>query len=384
MATNLMAELTDVFQGDVLSRIASTIGESPARTQAAVGSVLPAMIGGLANKVSTAERAGRLLDLIRRHGLDSDAFTDPVRALTAPDGPNTMINAGGPLIDSIFGARSTTMSDRVASLAGVSPSASSSIVKLVLPLLLGLIAKRVKAAGWNAASLMNLLGEQRSFLEETPAGLADILDTDETTTVPEVAYAGEEARGRAPVAVAHERAHKRSAWRWALPMLLLIPLLGYFLSRLDEPRREASVRPPAAWSAPMPVSPVPDPTKPVGTTGMVSNLPAGPGPFRITFSTESGPTAESAAQLRDVANILKAHPRARIEIFGYTDNVGDGAHNLKLSQERATQTLDHVAGLGIDRSRMTAVGRGESNPVGDNATEEGRQQNRRIEIRVIP
>jgi outer membrane protein OmpA-like peptidoglycan-associated protein len=375
-----MTELMDVFQGDALNRIASTIGENPARTHAALGSVVPSLLGGLANKASTAERAGGLLDLIRRHGLDSDAFADPVRALTAPDGFNTLTNVGGPLIASLFGMRSAAMSDRVASFAGVSPSVSSSLMKLVLPLLLGMIARHVKAAGWNAASVMQLLGEQRSYLEETPAAL---LDAGETTPVREVAYGVDEKR-HAPVAVAHERSHRGSAWRWALPMLLLIPLIGWFLSRSDEPRREASVQTPSTRVVPMPLpKSTPDPSRPVGTTGVTSSLPTGLGPYRITFGTASDdPMSESSAQLRDVADALKAHPQAKVEITGYTDSVGDDASNLRLSQQRATETLEQMAGLGIDRSRMTAEGHGESNPVGDNSTAEGRHQNRRVEIRV--
>jgi outer membrane protein OmpA-like peptidoglycan-associated protein len=104
---------------------------------------------------------------------------------------------------------------------------------------------------------------------------------------------------------------------------------------------------------------------------------------RLEFETASAqlrPTSQE--QLRNVAEILKAYPQVNVKIGGYTDNVGDDASNLKLSGERATNTMNEIANLGIDKSRLEAEGYGEQFPVADNATEEGRQRNRRIDIRV--
>ena len=87
----------------------------------------------------------------------------------------------------------------------------------------------------------------------------------------------------------------------------------------------------------------------------------------------------SQEQLRNVAEILKAHPQVNVKIGGYTDNVGDDAHNLKLSADRASTTRNAIVALGIDGSRLASEGYGEKHPVADNATEEGRQRNRRID-----
>jgi len=92
--------------------------------------------------------------------------------------------------------------------------------------------------------------------------------------------------------------------------------------------------------------------------------------------------AASQEQLANVAAILKAYPLIRIRIGGYTDNTGDPAINLRLSEERADNVMDELVRLGIDPDRMSARGYGEQNPVADNATEEGRQKNRRISLRV--
>jgi K(+)-stimulated pyrophosphate-energized sodium pump len=90
----------------------------------------------------------------------------------------------------------------------------------------------------------------------------------------------------------------------------------------------------------------------------------------------------SDEQLHNVAEILKAYPNVKLKIGGYTDNTGDKAANQKLSEERAQNVKAALEKMGIDPSRLTAQGYGEEHPVADNSTEEGKQKNRRISMRV--
>ena len=84
-----------------------------------------------------------------------------------------------------------------------------------------------------------------------------------------------------------------------------------------------------------------------------------------------------------LANFLKAFPKEKIVIEGYSDNVGDEKINQKLSEKRAKNVRQALIDkFGINGSRMTAVGYGEENPLASNDTEEGRQQNRRVEVTV--
>lgn len=104
---------------------------------------------------------------------------------------------------------------------------------------------------------------------------------------------------------------------------------------------------------------------------------------RIEFDTDSARLRPSSQeQLRNIHEILKAYPQVNLKIGGYTDNVGDDAHNLKLSGERATNTMNEIVKLGPAAGRLAAEGYGEKHPVADNATEEGRQRNRRIDLLV--
>ena len=81
-----------------------------------------------------------------------------------------------------------------------------------------------------------------------------------------------------------------------------------------------------------------------------------------------------------VANFMKAHPDTTAVINGYTDNVGTAEYNLDLSQRRAQSVVNYLVDkLGIDPSRLSAKGYGITDQFGDNSTEAGKQQNRRVE-----
>jgi len=106
---------------------------------------------------------------------------------------------------------------------------------------------------------------------------------------------------------------------------------------------------------------------------------------RVRFDTgQANLQATSQEQLGCVAEILKVFPAARVNIAGYTDNSGDPAANVQLSQQRADRVMSQLVTDGVDPSHMSAKGYGEDNPVADNSTEEGRQQNRRIVLVVVP
>jgi outer membrane protein OmpA-like peptidoglycan-associated protein len=90
---------------------------------------------------------------------------------------------------------------------------------------------------------------------------------------------------------------------------------------------------------------------------------------------------ESTPTLAQIGSMLKDHPELRIRIEGHTDATGDDASNLKLSEQRASAVRAYLQqSHGIDGGRLEAAGLGETRPVADNATPEGRQNNRRVEL----
>ncbi len=92
---------------------------------------------------------------------------------------------------------------------------------------------------------------------------------------------------------------------------------------------------------------------------------------------------EAKKALHVVAQILKEQPDKKILIVGYTDNIGSDAYNLRLSLQRAQSVADYLIYVeGIDKNRIKIEGKGKANPIADNSTEEGRAQNRRVEIKI--
>ncbi len=87
--------------------------------------------------------------------------------------------------------------------------------------------------------------------------------------------------------------------------------------------------------------------------------------------------------LNNVVDIMKNNPEYILEINGHTDNVGDDAKNLDLSNRRAVSVKNYLSGKGVDPARLLPRGFGETSPVADNATSAGRTKNRRVEFKVI-
>jgi outer membrane protein OmpA-like peptidoglycan-associated protein len=108
-------------------------------------------------------------------------------------------------------------------------------------------------------------------------------------------------------------------------------------------------------------------------------------PQDITFATDSFSVRPSLqSDLGKVASHLLKYPDSTVQIIGHTDSEGDATYNLGLSQRRADAVADVLQSNGVIYSRLQITGRGEEQPVASNLTAEGRAQNRRVEIVVIP
>jgi len=110
------------------------------------------------------------------------------------------------------------------------------------------------------------------------------------------------------------------------------------------------------------------------------NLPDG-----VTFDVGSA-TLKPAfrSTLNDVAGSLKQYPNSLIDVYGHTDSTGSDSFNQGLSERRAQTVANYLTSQGVNTARIRWQGFGETMPVADNSTEEGRRLNRRVEIKIIP
>jgi len=114
---------------------------------------------------------------------------------------------------------------------------------------------------------------------------------------------------------------------------------------------------------------IPEPEKPVVLLGVHFEL------------NKSVLAADSKTILNEVATSLIARPDVKVEIGGHSDWIGSDAYNLKLSNARADAVMQYLISKGVKADNLTAKGYGETEPIGDNNTEEGRAKNRRVELK---
>lgn len=107
-------------------------------------------------------------------------------------------------------------------------------------------------------------------------------------------------------------------------------------------------------------------------------------PEGLLFDFDSDQVTSAAREnLRKLAASLQKYPDTRMLIVGHTDSQGTDAYNMDLSERRAAAGAGYIVGEGVDRARVSAAGRGETEPIATNDSADGRRQNRRVEIGIF-
>ena len=108
-------------------------------------------------------------------------------------------------------------------------------------------------------------------------------------------------------------------------------------------------------------------------------------PGNLTFDTDSSTVKSSFTPVLDaVSEVLNEYESTMIQIAGHTDSTGGDRYNLLLSQQRAQAVANKLGGFGVQQVRMDVVGFGETQPIASNSTASGREQNRRVELTLVP
>ena len=108
-------------------------------------------------------------------------------------------------------------------------------------------------------------------------------------------------------------------------------------------------------------------------------------PGNLTFDTDSTTVKPSFRPVLDaVSEVLQEYKSTMIQVAGHTDSTGGDKYSLMLSQQRAQSVANILSGFGVEQVRLDTVGFGETQPIASNSTASGREQNRRVELTLLP
>jgi OmpA-OmpF porin, OOP family len=392
MGNSIVESVMSLLGPNVAGPIASQLGESTETVQRGLQGGSAAILSGVAAKVDEPGFMGQLFGMITNPantaGALSSLISNPGAAVSGATG-STITDLGSRFLSSIFGSRLPAVTDAVGQSAGLASGKAGMLMSMAAALVLGGLGQHVRENGSSAAGLASTLKSEAGGLQRfLPAGLGSLLGS-----APSYVAA-------APAAVA--KAGNRWLWPVVLLAVLLLGLLWFF-NRAKAPVGEAvqtvsnagasavsalgqffATKLPDGVELNIPqfgvenklIAFLNDSSKPVDDTTWFNF-------DRLLFDTGSATLQPSSQeQLGNIAAILKAYPNVHLKIGGYTDNTGDATANMSLSAARAKNVMDSLVSSGIDASRLSSEGYGEQYPVGDNSTEEGRAQNRRIAMRV--
>ena len=398
MPDSYFSPLSNVLPSSVIQSIAGHFGVPERTILGGAQSSIAAIVSGLAQRSNDRGFVGQLVQMASStpdnavsSALSSDVLTNP---------NSSSVFGGNQLLNSIFGGRLGSLTNVLSGQTGLGSAATSSLLALGGTSVLSLLGRKLRDGSLNASNLPGFLQTESAALQGyVPTGFGGIpaaATTHKVDVDPVIAQS-----------VQYEKRH--SVWPWLLPLLLAALLLGFWGLRPRRAPVAVATPPPAPAPARItsangadlgmlvPVKVCDGSTLRTPERGVEGRLVA----FiedparrpdqttwfdfdRLLFNTDSATLQpQSTDQLNNVAVILRACPATRLTVGGYTDNTGDPRNNQQLSQDRANSVVTQLETMGIAPNRLVAKGYGDTHPVGDNSTAEGRALNRRISMLVI-
>lgn len=382
-ADNLLNTTQNFLNPDFINKFSSTLGQPADKINIGLRSVIPTFLLALIKKGSSREGAEELVALAHSDGIEESSLPGN---LNDP----SYLRKGEDAINEIFGNKLISVTDSLGTRTGMSSSAITKIMSIIAPVIMGSIGKKVKNEDLTPNELMNYLGQQKTVLAGfsteglagTKSGIANVTKTlkEATPTSP-----------RNQIVTDYKKTSNKP---WALIGVVTLLILGSLWWYLDKRTTTMTVgNPTISETAPGTSSSLNTALAPAAASlgelgnflreGRVNELPKRFSFESLTFATGTTTLAEgSQSELDQIANTLKEFPNVTARIEGFTDNVGDSAQNVELSNARAIAVKEELKARGIEENRIEAIGRGQEAPIASNDTPEGRAQNRRIEFIV--
>jgi hypothetical protein len=243
MSANLISLASKYLEPDILSKIASAIGEGKNVTGAASGAAIPALLSGLADLASSKDGVRRLERAMGEQGTHTlDAFGTSIGGSGAQD----FISNGVRVLSWLFGrGEFSKLAGAVARFAGLNSSASSSLLGMLGPLVLGVLGKEASQQGLDSSGIAKLLrSQQDSFRAAMPSGFQEVLRSSGYASAPGTAEKAEDGRRWSAQAAMQGSQHLRSSdfVLWMLPLLALGAFAWWYFGTdwRDTPGRETA------------------------------------------------------------------------------------------------------------------------------------------------
>ena len=424
MSVNLLDLAKSSLTPILLSKAGSLFGLDEGIASKALGAVLPTLLSGVLSKSTTPQGADSLLNAIKDDSVDSNIVNNLSGLLSSESGVQSLGTQGGKLLGFLFGDKASGLGEQIANIAGV-PSEASSGVKgltaLAAPALFGLLKNQVLGSNLNASGLSTLLANQIPHLEKAlPAQVAQWLGWGSLGSFfggiaskfgSSLGAAGSAATAAAATvgSTALDTGKKSGGiLKWLSPLLLLGAVALWALRSCGAPKPHDAPPPPppAPTAGATPAAPPAPPAAPAVPFDAKAAIAAAQGKYDAALKALEGSgkcdapalanalslyvvnfaSGSAALPIGDVAELKKAVPalklcakdNVKLVVVGHTDNVGNPAANQKLSEARANALKALFVGQGLPAAMFTASGKGDTEPVGDNKTEEGKFKNRRI------
>ena len=350
MNANLLTLAQEALGGDFTKLASQFLGESSSSTQLAMTSLLPAVLGTVAQKGATPEGASGLLSLINGAKLDVNSLGNIAGLFGGGSGMNDLLKAGtGQLVPALFGDKSGALVNALSSASGIKSSSATNLLAMIVPIVLTFLKKFIGDKGLNANSLSTLLASQgpnlQSALDNRITGALGFASP--TAFLGGLGGQAADAARRAGAAVAGGAgaaasaaaaatvATKSGLMRW-LPWIIGLAVL-WFLWNMFTGKPATPPATPTAVTAPAPAA----------------SAPVAAGfPFKVYFDTGSaaiGPV--STATITAAAEAIKKDG-ARVTLTGFTDKTGNVATNEELAKSRAAAVRDALKGAGVPEANI--------------------------------
>lgn len=428
MSLNVIDLIKGQLGPALVSQAAAQFGESESGISKAIGGLLPAVVGGLANN---SDNPG-VLDAI------TNASSSGILGNLLGDSSNNSVISN--LISTIFGDKLSGLVNSIATFAGISNNSSSSLLNLVTGATVGSIGKYAADNNLDQSGISSLLNDQKGIVSSLlPAGLSLAslnigdwakgykFDNDNDAIKTPVAEEPkvDVTRSTTPTETYTQGNNEGggSIWKWLLPLLLLIAA-GYFIWKQCEKKNTTTTTSTAdstnvttdstatVTSSDTTVTTVTKVDENIDLNGTaLKGYKGGMEDQMISFLKSDGYKnaanddalkdkwydfdhvnfkigsadqleAGSEGQLQNLVAILKAFPDAKIKIGGYTDKTGDEAKNLKLSADRANFIKTWLGKQGVGAQVIAADGYGSKFATVDaSASNEARAVDRKMAVR---